>query len=83
MCIISLFILLLGIFYHVSLIKDKWRHIKILRAYLSKNGFELGSTKPEVVKENTPRQEPGGRLIKRKYRINKRTLIYGSNLKSS
>lgn len=32
------------------MLKDKVRLIKILRAYLSKNWFESGSTKPEVVR---------------------------------
>ena len=39
-------------FFHLSvlifpLIKDQVRHITLLRVYLSKNRFELGTSKPE------------------------------------
>lgn len=33
-----------------EILKDKLRHIKIVRVYLSKNLFNCGSTKPEVVR---------------------------------
>lgn len=36
--------------YEISSVKDKPRHSKILRIYLSKNRFELGSTKSKVGK---------------------------------
>ena len=34
----------------MAVLKDKLKHIKVLRVYLSKNLFEFCSTKPEVVR---------------------------------
>lgn len=37
-----------------EILKDKLRHIKIVRVYLSKNLFNCGSTKLEVVRSTPP-----------------------------
>ena len=42
--------------------KDKLRHTKHLRVYLSKTGLESGSHKPEMVK-NAPSAESGGEIF--------------------
>lgn len=45
-------------------LKDKWKHIKLVRAYVSKNQFKLSSTSLELV-EVLYLPEPGERVIKK------------------
>ena len=51
-------------FLHVQL-KDKLRYIKFLRVYFSRNRFQSGGTKPEVVR-STSGQELRERLLQRR-----------------
>ena len=57
-----------------SVFKDKLRHIKILRVYLTKNPLEQGSTKLQVVR-STPNLGAREKLLQRKGRSKVRKLL--------
>lgn len=56
------------------LFKDKLRHIKILRIYLSKTLIQMGSIKTEVVR-STPVKAAGVKPVYRRGRSRKRKLF--------
>ena len=55
----------------LTVLQDKLRHIKILRIYLSKNQFEWGHAKPEVVKKRSSEGSKGETFIEKRRKQSK------------